>query len=272
MAESDRIANALRYQQQMSKALPMEGRATFLPFQDTMPGSVMNQRSFALPGIVAGAVNAFTAPGRAMQGGYEADEAGNITPTFNAPEEAMNFATNVMGGGMAIGKAPAGSLGMNVTSKGRIPETGVDTRKLADMLERAGVKGGYEIAREGSAVSPSQYITFRNPADELATRQVRISNHADKYPELASGVRTSVDPATEVSFEQAVNWLAKEGYPTTLSKKYKNIPSWEQHYSQQQAARDANKLQGLIDAWRNEPKATRGPIPTEYDLLVKGNK
>jgi hypothetical protein len=263
MAESDRIADALRYQQQMSEAIPMEGRATFLPFKDTLPGSVMNKREWALPGIVAGAVNAFTAPGRAYSGS---------DPMFDPQEEAANFAMNVMGGGMAIGKAPAGSLGMNVTSKGRIPETGVDTRKLADMLERAGVKGGYEIAREGSAVSPSQYITFRNPADELATRQVRISNHADKYPELASGVRTSVDPATEVSFEQAVNWLAKEGYPTSLSKKYKNIPSWEQHYFQQQAARDANKLQGLIDAWRNKPKATRGPIPTEYDLLVKGNK
>ena len=272
MAESDRIAAALRYQQQMSEALPMEGRATFLPFKDTLPGSVMNKREWALPGIVAGALNAITAPRRAMQGGYEADEAGNITPTFNAPEEAINVATNVMGGGMAIGKAPAGSLGMNVTSKGRIPETGVDTRKLADMLERAGVKSGYEIAREGSAVSPSQYITFRNPADELATRQIRISNHADKYPELASGVRTSVDPATEVSFEQAVNWLAKEGYPTSLSNRYKNIPSWEQHYAQQQSLRESNKLQSLIDSWRNKPKATRGPIPTELDLLIKENK
>ena len=272
MAESDRIAAALRYQQQMSEALPMEGRATFLPFKDTLPGSVMNKREWALPGIVAGALNAITAPRRAMQGGYEADEAGNITPTFNAPEEAMNVATNMMGGGMAIGKAPAGSLGMNVTPRGRIPETGVDTRKLADMLERAGVKKGYEIQRESSAISPSQYITFRNPADELATRQVRISNHADKYPELASGVRTSVDPTTEVSFEQAVNWLAKEGYPTNLSSKYKNIPSWEQHYAQQQEARDANKLQSLIDAWRNKPKATRGPMPTEFNLLAQESK
>lgn len=272
MAESDRIAAALRYQQQISEALPMENRATFLPFKDTLPGSVMNKREWALPGIVAGTLNAITAPRRAMQGGYEADESGNITPTFNALEEAMNVATNMMVGGMAIGKAPAGSLGMNVTSKGRIPENGVDTKKLADMLHRAGVKSGYEIARESSAVSPSQYITFRNPADELATRQVRISNHADKYPELASGVRTSVDPATEVSFEQAVNWLAREGYPTNLSNRYKNIPSWEQHYAQQQALRESNKLQYLIDAWRSKPKATRGPIPTNLDLLIKENK
>ena len=151
---------------------------------------------------------------------------------------------------------------------GRIPETGVDTRKLADMLERAGVKSGYEIARESSAISPSQYITFRNPLDESATRQIRISNHADKYPELASGVRQSVDPTTEISFEQAVNWLAKEGYPTSLSNKYKNVPSWEQYYSEQQSARDANRLQILRDAWLNKPKASRGPRPTESDLTV----
>ena len=98
------------------ESLPMEGRANFLPYQDTIPGSVMNQRSLALPGVVAGGINAITAPARSMQGGYEIDEAGNIIPTFNAQEEAMNVAGNVMGGGMAASRAvsanPAGSLGM----------------------------------------------------------------------------------------------------------------------------------------------------------------
>ena len=86
----------------------MEGRAAFLPFQDTLPGSVMNQRSWALPGIIAGAANAITAPGRAYSGS---------DPTFNPEEEAANFAMNVMGGGMGASRAapaPAGSLGMNV--------------------------------------------------------------------------------------------------------------------------------------------------------------
>ena len=88
------------------QALPMEGRATFLPFQDTLPGSVMNQRSFALPGVIAGAVNAFTAPGRAYS-----------DPNFNPEEEAANFAMTMGGGGMGASRAapaPAGSLGMNV--------------------------------------------------------------------------------------------------------------------------------------------------------------
>ena len=90
------------------QALSMEGRAAFLPFQDTLPGSVMNQRSFALPGIIAGAANAITAPGRAYSGS---------DPMFDPQEEAANFAMNVMGGGMGASRAapaPAGSLGMNV--------------------------------------------------------------------------------------------------------------------------------------------------------------
>ena len=88
------------------QALPMEGRATFLPFQDTLPGSVMNQRSFALPGVIAGAVNAFTAPGRAYR-----------DPNFNPEEEAANFAMTMGGGGMGASRlapAPRNALGMNV--------------------------------------------------------------------------------------------------------------------------------------------------------------
>jgi hypothetical protein len=101
------------------QALPMEGRATFLPFQDTMPGSVMNQRSWALPGVIAGAANAITAPGRAYSGS---------DPTFNPEEEAANFAMNVMGGGMGASRAapaPAGSLGMHTWhgSPHRFPPT-----------------------------------------------------------------------------------------------------------------------------------------------------
>ena len=90
-----------------AKGLPMKGRSTFLPFQDTMPGSVMNQRSWALQAPIAGAINMLTAPGRAATGS---------DPTFNPEEEAANFALNVMGGGMGASRAappPAGSLGMN---------------------------------------------------------------------------------------------------------------------------------------------------------------
>ena len=78
MADPKQIADALAQDQLLAqfnrregeaqpwymKPMDMEGRATFLPFKDTLPGSVMNQRELALPGLLAGAVNAFTAPSR----------------------------------------------------------------------------------------------------------------------------------------------------------------------------------------------------------------
>lgn len=90
------------------KQLPMDGRATFLPYRDTMEGSVFNQRELAMPGILAGALNAFSAPERARTGS---------DPTFNPNEEAINFATNVMGGGVgtsAAMKAPTGQGGKDL--------------------------------------------------------------------------------------------------------------------------------------------------------------
>jgi hypothetical protein len=86
-----------------SKALPMEGRATFLPFRDTMEGSVFNKREVALPGILAGALNAFTSPARALTGS---------DPTFKPGEEAANMALNTFGGGIATGKALTNPTGI----------------------------------------------------------------------------------------------------------------------------------------------------------------
>jgi hypothetical protein len=170
----------------------------------------------------------------------------------------------------AIGLLPFISAGMIKGPMGRIAENGKDSNMLANMLERAGIKSGYSVAREGSAVSPSQYVTFRKPssAGDDVVRQVRISNHADKYPELASGIRTSSDPNTEVTFEQATNWLNREGFPTFLSSRYKEIPSYEQAFTNEMTKRNSveGKLDGLIGAWRNMPKATRGEIPTIEDV------
>jgi len=158
---------------------------------------------------------------------------------------------------------------------GRIPETGAETRKLAEMLKRAGENAGYYVSHSGSAISPSQYVTFAKLGDDAGdmTRQVRISNHADKYPELANGVRTSVDPSTEVSFEQAVNWLEREGFPTSLSTRYKGIPTWEQYYSAKRAASPKVDPQVLLNRlewkWANDPssKYYGGAKPTMEDVL-----
>ena len=137
------------------QALPMEGRAAFLPYQDTLPGSVMNQRSFALPGIIAGAANAITAPGRAYSGS---------DPMFDPQEEAANFALNMLGGGMGASRAappPAGSLGMNTWhgSPHRFPPTAknplgeFDPMKIGtgEGAQAYGAGAGYLAEAKGTA-------------------------------------------------------------------------------------------------------------------------
>jgi hypothetical protein len=95
--------NALKQQPSanwLNKPLPMEGRFGLLPLRDTPEG----KRELALPGLLAGAVNAFTAPGRAVHGGLLEPE-----------KEGLNFAGNMMGGGLLgsrVAPAPAGSAGM----------------------------------------------------------------------------------------------------------------------------------------------------------------
>ncbi len=188
----------------------------------------------------------------------------SVTDTFDK-QKAEQLAMDL------LQTTPVGNIaGMIKGPLGRIPENYIDANKLADMLERAGRRKGYDIVREGSAISPSQYLTFNKVGDDTGslTRQVRISNHTDKYPELARGVRVSVDPATGITYEQAVNWLGREGYPTALANKYKEIPSWEQYYKNQQSLRDSpeQKLKSMIAGWGNLPKKTRGPMPTIEDI------
>jgi hypothetical protein len=96
----------------LSKPLPMEGRFNMLPIREQVPGmgpSLFNKRELALPGLLAGAVNAVTAPGRAA-GGLLADP----------KAEAANFAGTFMGGGLLASRAaplPTGSIGMNAAAR-----------------------------------------------------------------------------------------------------------------------------------------------------------
>jgi len=82
----------------------MEGWYNLLPLRETNY-PMMGTNEWALPGIVAGAYNAFTAPGRALQGRI---------PESQMVPEAMNFAGNVSLDAYALSRA----LG-----KGAIPET-----------------------------------------------------------------------------------------------------------------------------------------------------
>ncbi len=130
MPTPKQYADALSSPSWTDKALPMEGRAAFLPFQDTLPGSVMNKRSLAIPGVFAGAINAITAPGRAYRGS---------DPTFNPQEEALNIGLNMMGGGMVASKVappPAGALGIFAGSRAKPnPRTSVRFSKEQNIAE-----------------------------------------------------------------------------------------------------------------------------------------
>jgi hypothetical protein len=154
---------------------------------------------------------------------------------------------------------------------GRIPESAEEIRKFVDMLSEAGTKKGYGVSVEGSNISPSKYVTFSK--DDDIYRQVRISNHPDKYPERAIGTRTSVDPETQISFEQAVNWLDRQGFPTELSTKYKDVPSWEQYYKMQDEARsieNAARLQSMQNiARKNEELLNSGNFLLEPIKKIK---
>ena len=256
MAEADRIAAALRYQQELDaaqrpatmnpniaaqglksrnriaaalasqpqswsgEALPMEGRAAFLPFQDTMPDSVMNTRSLALPGIVAGAVNAITAPGRAL-----------VDPEFNQGEEAANVALNVMGGGMGASRAapaPAGSLGMNVAPKSikelmpteyksamsiEPPHNVRDNKKLLSLTEsmkNTGWQGRpiltYDVGRGNEALTGSHRIKAAREANiEVPIYEIKnVGNYVD-----ANG--KSIHDVGFMELNEQVKWLNKFG-------------------------------------------------------------
>tara|TARA_R110002126_G_scaffold22443_1_gene79978 strand:- start:1414 stop:2718 length:1305 start_codon:yes stop_codon:yes gene_type:complete len=121
-----------------SKALPMEGRATLLPFRDTMEGSVFNKRELALPGILAGALNAFTSPARALTGS---------DPTFKSGEEAANMALNTFGGGIATGKALTNPTGVG----------GTDLALNAWHGTPHEIKGNFDISKVGTGEGAQSY-------------------------------------------------------------------------------------------------------------------
>jgi hypothetical protein len=207
-----------------------------------------------------------------LKGGLDIGEVGGV------PINATDFLPADLGANALLKLSMLGKgagipilAGMIKTPYGRIAENSTDTNKLADMLERAGNNAGYVVNREGSGVSPSQYVTFGmrdSDGNVIGERQVRISNHADKYKELTptSGKRFSSDPSTENTFENAVNWLNKEGYPTNLSTRYSVIPD----VTKSTAMSNINKeeqLRKLQAAWLNKPKATRGEMPTIANIV-----
>ena len=144
--------------------LDMEGRDTFFPFKYSNPelgNSVMNQREWALPGIVARGLNLFTAPTRSV-----------TDPEFKPEYEAAEFGLGTMGGGLGLSHAapaPSGSIGMATRTAPNLVEHfhGSDTKGLT-VLDPAASQGRRS---EGSSV------WFKNNPAEAA-----------EYPKKNSGV------------------------------------------------------------------------------------
>lgn len=138
--EELRRFNAIEAQAQpwYARALPMEGRATFLPFRDTMPGSVFNQRELAVPGLIAEAANAITAPARSLLG---------TDPEFQAGKEGVNMALNVMGGGVGSTRAMT-----NPTGQG-----GIDLALNAWHGTPHNIQGKFDINKVGTGEGAQAY-------------------------------------------------------------------------------------------------------------------
>lgn len=101
--------------------------------------------------------------------------------------------------------------GMIRTSFGRIPETSAEIDALTAALQKRADALGIPYQSGSSNVSGSRYLTF--PRDGADSVQVRISNHADNYPNQLAGVgeRFSVDPSSGNTIELAKQWLKDSG-------------------------------------------------------------
>jgi hypothetical protein len=157
----------------LKQPLPMEGRFNVLPIKEQVPGmgpSLFNKRELALPGLLAGAVNATTAPGRAM-GGLLADP----------KQEAANFAGTFTGGGLLgsrlAGGVPDGSLGMGVYHGSRHKFDAFDSSKIG-VGEGSQVYGRGLYFAENPAVAKS-YMSAGSKLNGLTAEPLRYVRKSD---------------------------------------------------------------------------------------------
>jgi hypothetical protein len=195
-----------------AKALPMEGRATILPFRDSMPGSVFNKREFALPGLLAEAVNAFTSPARALLG-TDAD--------FYPEKEAANMALNMFGGGIATGKALTNPTGVGGTDLALNVWHGTPHE----------IKGKFDISKVGTGEGAQAYghgmyfggarETGEKYALDLANRDISNQNRLNPHANAQRLVKLAGDPkyaADDIKFvlETSPDHAQKELLSATL--------------------------------------------------------
>jgi hypothetical protein len=195
-----------------ARALPMEGRATILPFRDTMPGSVFNKRELALPGLLAEAVNAFTSPARSLLG---------TDPEFNPQKEAANMALNMFGGGIATGKALTNPTGVGGTDLALNVWHGTPHE----------IKGKFDISKVGTGEGAQAYghgmyfggarETGEKYALDLANRDISNQNRLNPHANAQRLVKLAGDPkyaADDIKFvlETSPDHAQKELLSATL--------------------------------------------------------
>lgn len=203
-----------------TRALPMEGRATILPFKDSMPGSVFNKREWAIPGLLAEAINAFTAPRRSY---YD--------PEFDASKEAANFALNTMGGAVVGSRAmpnPTGVGGKDVgmfigknsplwdeSAPKILGPDGVYRQEISDKLSSLIGSGDYETA---VMQAYKRNIDAGKPVEtEVLLKD--IFNHPElfrAYPDLEKYRMRILDPESGA--------YAKKGSDMTISVRANATP------------------------------------------------
>jgi hypothetical protein len=168
-----------------------------------MEGSVFNKREVALPGLLAEAVNAFTAPGRSLLG---------TDPEFSAGKEGVNMAMNVMGGGLGTSKAMRNPTG----------EGGVDLAMAADSSYR-----GSHTAPDASVYGATlDNLTGIMPKD-VYTQQGKslygLGNRAVDHEWYMAALKAKGNPDAEVTVYRAVPKGVKDinsGDWVTTSKTY----------------------------------------------------
>lgn len=235
MADPKQIADALAQDQLLAqfnrgegqaqpwymRPMDMEGRATFLPFKDTLPGSVMNQRELALPGLLAGAVNAFTAPGRVSAQG------------FDAPEEAQNLAMNTFGGGITTGKMmrnPTGvggkDVGMSLFNTEGLPNKGADLiQNSAETLAKQLKDKGFEVTLDhsGSKAGPSSYLRIYDPETGGLIPNIRMSGHSKGVEGSASVFNVATPEEMQHVMQTALDMRKQGSSEAMLAQKAENM-------------------------------------------------
>jgi hypothetical protein len=114
---------------------------------------------------------------------------------------------------------------IRIPGRGQIPETRSDVDKLSTRLAGLLDDAGVNYTADKSNISPARYFQFNDPSTPKADiaeygynpLKVRISDHVNKH-----GADLSVDPHTNMTFEEMLSALREKGIPLANRAKPKS--------------------------------------------------